>query len=95
MKLRSGMIVDPDRWYFVDDIKQLKLGDFVRGSTGTWGQKYLTMFGFEDCNAVYTGKVVKLGNDEFDIVLELSNGQQHKAVEFVGSSGWNSIEIYR
>lgn len=94
MELRSGhFLYDDKRWTIIEP-DQVKMGDHLRCSTGTWGQKYLLMPGYEDCNATYIGKVVHLGDDMHDIRLLLEDGTQHSAIEYVGNSGWNTIEKY-
>lgn len=94
MELRSGQIVyDNERWNTIE-FDEVKIGDYLKCSTGTWGQKYLLMPGYEDCNATYIGKVIYVGEDMYDIVLLLEDGTQHNALENVGSSGWNTIKKY-
>lgn len=94
MELRSGRVVYDDKKWSLIDFEEVGVGDFLRCSTGTWGQKYLMIPGYEDCNATYIGKVVHIGEDMYNIILSLEDGTQHSALEFVGSSGWNTIEKY-
>ena len=94
MELRSGKTVyDNKRWKIIEP-NEVKIGDHIKCSTGTWGQKYLLIPGYEDCNATYIGKVVHIGEDMYHITLLLKDGTQHTALEYVGNSGWNTIEKY-
>ena len=69
----------------------LAIGDYITASTHTYSQKWMLREGYEDCNATYSGYIVKLGSNVTDIMIKLDDGTIRPAVADVGSSGWYEI----
>lgn len=69
----------------------IKVGDYIQATTHTYSQKWTLREGFENCNATFVGRVVLLGSDPTEMVLQLDDNTQHLAVENVGSSGWHEF----
>jgi len=105
MKLRSGKIIvkshpdDESKYTFVtvEGIKDLKVGDWIRGITLTNSQKYLNVFGYEDCNATYEGVIIDLGNDPdgYEVTIRGTDDIIRHAIKWVGTSGGSMIQVRR
>lgn len=60
-----------NQWINVDDAKDVKKGDFVRGVVMTWSQKWLSMPDYQDCNCTTYGFVTSDDHEDFsDIIVE-------------------------
>lgn len=81
-------------WVRIDNINELKIGDYIRAQTGTWSQKYMRRFGYNDCNTTYEGEIVQLGENTVDILIKLKDGTVRNAVKYVGTSGWHDFERF-
>lgn len=77
------------------NIIQININDYIRGTTGTYGQKYLTKFKeFEGFNATKEGIVVSCGNRNHphEIKIKQANGKIVSAALDPGTSGWFYLE---
>lgn len=71
-------------WINVDNIKDLSIGDYIRGTTFTYSQKW---FCNENLNSTNEGYVAVIGEELFDTSIKLANGQYVKVCGNPGSSG--------
>ncbi len=77
---------------FINNPKEIKQGDIIKGITYTNSQKWLLIPGYEDCNATFIGKVISDNHDSiYDIIIELDDGEKRPVVRNVGTSGGSYI----
>jgi len=79
-------------WQSVE-LYNISVGDLIRGTTGTYSQKWLVKPGYEDYNDVKTGVVISCGEDEMPRI-RTDAGEEVSACLDPGTSGWFSVERY-
>ena len=79
----------------INSISDLKIGDYVRSTVGTYSQKYLLWEGYEDYNCTKIGTIIKLGNSFFDTIIMTDEGDEIFLASDPGSSGYVNIEILK
>lgn len=77
------------------DYSNLKVGDTIRAQTSTFSQKWMLREGYEDCNATYQGKIISLGSEETQMIIQLADGTKRYAVQDVGSSGLHNYWVLK
>jgi hypothetical protein len=75
-----------------DDIK---IGDIIRVTVGTYSQKYLMVEGYEDYNCSKEGTVVYKGTTLFNTIIITEDGDEIIAASDPGSSGFVSILLVK
>lgn len=91
-------MTDSNLWTHVDNVSQLKLGDCVRGTTGTHSQKWLRE-GYEDYNDTKTGYVVSMENTDssggiLSVRIMGADGVEVFACVDPGTSGYYYLEKF-
>jgi hypothetical protein len=71
----------------------IKIGDIVRVTVGTYSQKYLMWEGYEEYNCSKEGTIIYKGNTIFNTIIITENGDEIIAASDPGSSGFVSIFI--
>lgn len=84
--------MDPD-WVLITDNNDIKIGDYIRGTTYTYAQKWLMYDGYEIYNRSIEGHVVKTGTELLDIKIK-NNDAINYACADPGSSGGYYIQKY-
>jgi hypothetical protein len=70
---------------------EIKIGDIIRVTVGTYSQKYLMWEGYEEYNCSKEGTIIFKGNTIFNTVIITENGDEMIAASDPGSSGFVSI----
>jgi hypothetical protein len=73
----------------------IKIGDIVRVTVGTYSQKYLMWEGYEEYNCSKEGTIIYKGNTIFNTTIITENGDELIAASDPGSSGFVSIFIIK
>jgi hypothetical protein len=73
----------------------IKIGDIVRVTVGTYSQKYLMWEGYEEYNCSKEGTIIHKGNTIFNTTIIAENGDELIAASDPGSSGFVSIFIIK
>ena len=76
-------------------INDIKIGDIVRATCGTYSQKYLMWEGYEEYNCTKEGTVVQVGESFFDTIIITEEGDETVLVADPGSSGFISVVIVK
>jgi len=71
----------------------IKIGDIVRVTVGTYSQKYLMWEGYEEYNCSKEGTIIHKGKTIFDTIIITESGDELTAASDPGSSGFVSIFI--
>jgi len=77
------------------NIKDIKIGDVVRSTVGTYSQKYLLWEGYEEYNCSKEGTVIYVGETFFDTIIITKDGDETVLASDPGSSGYVCIEIIK
>jgi len=77
------------------NIKDIKIGDVVRSTVGTYSQKYLLWTGYEEYNCSKEGTVIYVGETFFDTIIITEDGDETVLASDPGSSGYVYIEIIK
>ena len=77
------------------NIKDIKIGDVVRSTVGTYSQKYLRWAGYEEYNCSKEGTVIYVGETFFDTIIITEDGDETVLASDPGSSGYVHIEIIK
>jgi hypothetical protein len=73
----------------------IKIGDIIRVTVGTYSQKYLMWEGYEEYNCSKEGTIIFKGNTIFNTIIITENGDELIAASDPGSSGFVSIFIIK
>lgn len=81
-------------WQHID-MADIRIGDYIRGTTATHAQKWMFRTGYEDYNATKEGVVVACGNRKYpcEIQVRTVNGVCSACLD-PGTSGWYYFEKY-
>jgi len=78
---------------YVNNINDLKIGDYVRGTVATYSQKYLMMEGYEKYNCTKEGTIIYKGKTFDSILIITSDGDEEFLISDPGTSGYYTIEL--
>ena len=76
-------------------INDIKIGDIVRATVGTYSQKYLVWEGYEQYNRTLEGTIVHKGQTFFDTIIITEDGDEMILASDPGSSGYVFVEIIK
>ena len=76
-------------------IEDIKVGDIVKSTVGTYSQKYLLWEGYEEYNCSKEGTVIKIGESFFDTIIITEEGHETVLASDPGSSGYVYIQIIK
>lgn len=76
-------------------IKDIKVGDIVKSTVGTFSQKYLLWEGYEEYNCSKEGTIIYVGESFFDTMIITEEGDETVLASDPGSSGYVYIQIIK
>jgi len=76
-------------------IDGVKIGDIVRGTVGTFSQKYIMMGGYEQYNRTVEGTIIKKGKTFFETIIITEDGDETYLVADPGTSGYYYVELIK
>jgi len=76
-------------------INDIKVGDIVQSTVGTYSQKYLMIDGYEKYNMTKQGTVIFKGKSFFDTIIMTEEGDETELAADPGSSGYVHISIIK
>jgi hypothetical protein len=78
-----------------ESFDDIKIGDIIRVTVGTYSQKYLMVEGYEDYNCSKEGTIVYKGDTIFNTIIITEDGDEIIAAADPGSSGFVSILLVK
>jgi len=76
-------------------MKDIKVGDYVRGTVATYSQKYLMQEGYEQYNRTLEGVIIHKGKTFDSIIIITPDGDEEFLVADPGTSGYFTIELLK
>ena len=78
---------------YINNMNDIKVGDYVRGTVATYSQKYLMQEGYEQYNRTLEGVIIHKGKTFDSIIIITPEGDEEFLIADPGTSGYFTIEL--